>query len=70
MKQAHIEATFPELKVKDSFQTGRGRGGSARIAIGRAFGDLMKKVSKKRVSTIKATISISDLLEETNEDSQ
>lgn len=70
MKQAYIEATFPDLKVKDAFQTGRGRGGSARIAIGRAFGDLLKKVSKKRVTTIKATISITDVMEETNADSQ
>jgi len=70
MKQAYIEATFPELKVKDAFQTGRGRGGSSRIAIGRAFADLMKKVSKKRVSTIKATISITDVMEENDADSQ
>lgn len=70
MKQAYIEATFPELKVKDAYQTGRGRGGSGRIAVGRAFADLLKKVSKKRISTIKATISITDVMEESNEDSQ
>ena len=64
MKQAYIEATFPDLKVKDAYQTGRGRGSSARIAVGRAFGDLLKKVSGKRIGSIKATIIISDVIEE------
>lgn len=64
MKQAYIEATFPDLLVKDCRQVGRGRGSSSRIAIARAFGDLLKKVSKKRVSTIVATISISDVIKE------
>lgn len=70
MKQAYIEATFPDLKVKDAYQVGRGRGSSSRIAIGRAFSDLLKKVSKKRVTTIKATISITDVMEDNNADSQ
>jgi hypothetical protein len=70
MKQAYIEATFPDLLVKDAYQTGRGRGSSSRIAISRAVGDLLKKVSKKRVSTIKATISITDVMEENDADNQ
>lgn len=71
MKQAFIEGMFPDLKGGDIYKTGRGRGSSSRIAIARAFGDLLKQVSKKRVTTIKATISITDVVEEdTNEDSK
>ncbi len=64
MKQAYIEGMFPDLKGGDIYKQGRGRGSSSRIAIARAFGDLLKKVSKKRVSTIVATISISDVIKE------
>ena len=64
MKQAYIEGMFPDLKGGDIYKQGRGRGSTTRVAIGRAFGDLLKKVSKKRVSTIVATISITDVIKE------
>lgn len=64
MKQAFVEGMFPDLRGGDIYKTGRGRGGSSRIAVARAFGDLLKQVSKKRITTIKATISITDVIEE------
>lgn len=64
MKQAYIEGMFPDLKGGDIYKQGRGRGSTSRVAIARAFGDLLKKVSKKRITSIKATISITDVMEE------
>jgi hypothetical protein len=62
-KSAFIEGFFPEVKGNPYF-TGRGRGSTTRVAIARAFGDLLKKVSGKRIGSIKATIIISDVIEE------
>jgi len=64
MKQAFVEAMFPDLRGGNIYKTGRGRGGTSRVAIARAFGDLLKQVSKKRVTAIKATISITEVIEE------
>jgi hypothetical protein len=64
MKLATIEAMFPELKGGDIYKSGRGKGSSSRVAIGRAFGDLLKKVSKKRVTSIKCTVTIVDCMPE------
>jgi hypothetical protein len=59
MKIATIEAEFSELKGNNR-ATGRGEASTARAAVSRAFGDLMKQdnVRHKRISQISATIHI------------
>jgi hypothetical protein len=64
MKMATVEAMFPELKVKDAYQTGRGKGSSSRIAIQRAIAAALKQVSGKRITTFKATITVVEMMEE------
>ena len=61
LKTAFIDAHFPDLRG-DSYATGRGAGSTARIAISRAVGNLLKdqKVRRKRISTIKMTVSITE----------
>lgn len=58
MKHAHIEATFPELKGKYQYVTGRGEAPTLKPAISRAFRDVLKQVKGKRIHTIQAVISI------------
>lgn len=58
MKLATVYATFPELKGGFCHQTGRGRGSSAKIAIARAFGDVLRQVSGRRIHEIKCSIAI------------
>lgn len=60
MKQATVDAQFPELKG-DCYATGRGTGSTPRAAIARAVADLFQQrnVRRKRISTIKMRISIS-----------
>ncbi len=57
-KQAYIEGFFPEVKGNPA-RVGRGYGSTAKAAISRAIGDLLKQVNK-RIQTIKATIIITE----------
>lgn len=57
MKLVTVEAMFPEVKG-NCYRTGHGRGSSPRVAIAKAFRDVLKQVSGKRIHTIKATITI------------
>lgn len=61
-KRAFIEAFFPELKGALIYKTGRATGGTSKVAIARAFGDLLKQVKGKRVSVIKATITLIEVM--------
>ena len=60
-KSATVEAMFPELKGGSIYRQGRGRGNNSRLAITRAFADLLKQVSGKRIHIVKATITIIDV---------
>jgi len=63
MKLATVETTFPELKGGHIYKTGHGRASTAKAAISRAFGDVLKQNRGKRFHSIKATITI---IEEAN----
>lgn len=72
MKIAFVEATLPELKGGKMYQTGRGEGANAKAAISRAMGDIFKKVKGKRISIIKAQITLTvksdaEITEENND---
>lgn len=58
MKLATVYATFPELRGGFCHRTGRGRASSSRIAIARAFADLLVQVKGRRVHEIKCSIAI------------
>lgn len=64
MKQVFIHASIDELKG-DNQVTSRGQGSGVKIAIARAFGQLLKdaKVKRKHIGTIRATITITDVQE-------
>jgi hypothetical protein len=62
MKKAYIEGTFPELPSGKMYKVGRGTGGNAKVAISRAFSDLLKQVKGRRITAIKATISLSEVV--------
>ena len=59
VKHVFIEGFFPELKGPMIYKSAHGGAGSVKPAISRAFGNLLKQVRGKRISTIKATIIIS-----------
>lgn len=61
MKSAIVEAMFPELKGGSIYKTGRGKGGSPKVAIAAAFRDLLKQVKGKRIHIIKNTITLIEL---------
>lgn len=58
MKLATVYATFPELKGGFCHHTGRGRGSSSRIAIARAFADVLEQTKGRRIHEIKCSIAI------------
>lgn len=58
VKHVFIEGFFPELKGSMIYKSAHGEAGSVKPAISRAFGNLLKQVKGKRISTIKATIVI------------
>jgi len=64
MKTAFVEAEFGELKGNNQ-ATGRGEASTAKAAISRAMGDLLKQpnVRRKHISTIKCTITITQKME-------
>lgn len=59
MKIARVSAQFPELRG-DCYADGKGEGSTVKTAIARAFADLFKQpnVRRKRISSIKATITL------------
>ena len=65
MKIARIAAQFPELRG-ESYADGKGEGSTAKAAIARAFGDLLKQpiVKGRRIQTIKANITVTNKVEE------
>lgn len=60
MKLAIVEAFMPDLKGKAD-RTGRGKGGSAKAAIARAFADVLRQTKGKRITSIRADITIVEL---------
>ena len=64
MKQVYIHAELDELKG-DNQVTARGQGSGTKVAIARAFGQLLKdpKVKRKHIHTIRAAITITDVQE-------
>jgi hypothetical protein len=74
MKLAFIEAAFPELASPKMYQSGKGEGGTMKVAIRNAVTNLLKNkaLAHKRISVIKATITIYEkadgfIMEEANE---
>jgi hypothetical protein len=66
VKRVAVEAFFPELKG-NAYRTAQGTGSSPKVAISRAFSALLKQTRKKRITTIKATISIFDVIPQQEE---
>ena len=58
MKLAFCEAFYPELKGPSIYKTGKGEGTNAVIAAQRSLKHALKQVKNKRISIIKATITI------------
>ena len=58
LRHVFIEAHFPELKGGQMYQHAHGEASGTKPAIARAFKNLLKTIPKKRISVIKATISI------------
>ena len=69
-KIAFVEATLPELKGGQMYQSGKGEGANAKAAISRAMGAMLKKIKGKRISVIQARISLSTKVEEQNNEAQ
>lgn len=65
MKIARIDAQFPELKG-DCYVSSRGEASTPRAAISRAMATMFKndKLRRKRITTFKATITITTKTEE------
>lgn len=57
MKRVIVEAFFPEVKG-NPYRTGRGEATNVKAAISRAFGEALKQVRGKRITTIKAMLTI------------
>jgi hypothetical protein len=60
MKLATIEATFPELRGKYSQRSGRGEGSTAKSAISRAIGALLKSGNRRRFSVFTCRVVVID----------
>lgn len=62
MKIAFIEAAFPELPSPKMYQTGKGEGGTMKVAIRNAISNMLKsrQLAHKRISVIKCTITITE----------
>lgn len=61
MKLAFAECMFPELKGPSIYKTGKGEGTNAVIAAQRSLKHALKQVKGKRVTIIKATITITEM---------
>jgi hypothetical protein len=68
MKLAVVSAMSPDLKGRCDY-TGRGRASNAKAAISRAFADWYKQVGRRRVTTIRAVITVV-VIEETSGDGE
>ena len=67
MKRVMVECMFPELRGGNIYKVGRGEATNVKAAISRAFGEALKQVRGKRITTIKATLTIINIEpEETN----
>ncbi len=76
-KIAFIEASFPELTMPKMYQSGKGEGGTMKVAIRNAVSNLLKSraLAHKRITFIKMTVTITEkadnevqrITEETNE---
>ena len=62
MKIAFIQATFPELASPKMYQSGKGEGGTMKVAIRNAVSNLLKNraLAHKRISAIKCLITLSE----------
>jgi len=62
LKLAFIEAAFPELPSPKMYQSGKGEGGTMKVAIRNAISNLLKNptLAHKRISVIKCTITITE----------
>jgi hypothetical protein len=65
MKVAFIEANFPELTVPKARQSGKGEGGTMKVAIRNAVSKLLKNraLAHKRISVISMTCTITEKTE-------
>jgi hypothetical protein len=61
MKLAFCEAMFPELKGPSIYKTGKGEGTNAVIAAQRSLKHALKQVKGKRVTIIRAIITITEM---------
>jgi ribosomal protein S27AE len=53
-----VEATFPELKGGNAYQSGRGAAGAWPLALKRAAQQLQKRIGRRRFSSFTATITV------------
>jgi len=58
MKIAHIDATFPELKGGYATRSGHGEGSTAKSAVSRAVGDLLKKGKGRHFTTFSCRVTV------------
>ena len=63
IKHVLIEAMFPELKGANIYKNAHGEASGTKPAIARAFRALLSGMHGKRVSVIKATITITTRME-------
>jgi len=69
LKVVTVQATFPELKGGSCHQNGRGSGSSVKVAMARAFANLLKqpKLRRKQFTTLTAVISVGTIKVDTEE---
>ena len=75
MKIAFIEARFPEMPSPKMYQSGKGEGGTMKVAIRNAVSNLLKNraLAHKRISTIMMTVTVTEKADneiQTEEESQ
>ena len=60
LKVVTLEGTFPEMLLKNMYQTGRGQGTNLRVAAANAIRDLLKQpaLRGRHLSAAKITMSI------------
>ena len=72
LKVVTVQAVFPELPGGRANQQGRGTGTSTKVALARAFANLLKqpKLKGRRFNQINAVISIGTIKADTEEETQ